>query len=307
MQHPSQEELVSYGITPEFIEFIRSLNYNTFRDFSTDGAGPTDAPTSGAEAPDAPALNPWQVRHAMLVVRAVHEVNELRYVLCPRYMDDQRFWQVYFALSKSHLPSIAFSWKDGDALPRISGEQDDKDKDPDPFMSLTGLQDQLKTFGTKIQAAASAAATAAKHAKGPGGVELATLLPLGVGAAGGSTAEHGTAAVPDTAGGAAGLSQEGNSLGGPTQSGSLLEADPDLEAYLQVADDARDDLADSVGEEDLDVEEELDLDKYLNELSAEVEEGGLPMEGDGSGDDDVDGVDVDAVLRELQEEEESEK
>ena len=103
------------------------------------------------------------------------------------------------------------------------------------------------------------------------------------------------------------MSQEGNSLGGPTQSGSLLEADPDLEAYLQVADDARDDLADSVGEEDLDVEEELDLDKYLNELSAEVEEGGLPMEGDGSGDDDVDGVDVDAVLRELQEEEESEK
>lgn len=298
LQPPSQNELISYGISPEFIEFIRSLNYNTFRDFSSDGAGPTDAPASGADAPDAPALNPWQVRHAMLVVRVVQEVNELRYVLCPRYMDDQRFWQVYFALAKPHLPSAAFSWEEGDTLPPISGAQDDKDTDPDPFMSLTGFQDQIKHIGTKLQAAATAAATAAKHAKGPGGVELATLLPLGVGAT-----RDGADAVQDDAGGATGLTQDASLP--LSQSGTLLEADPDLEAYLQVADEARDELADSVGEEDLDVEEDLDLDQYLNELSAEVEEGGLPLDEEGGDGDEVDGVDVDAVLRELQEEEEN--
>ena len=39
-----------------------------------------------AAAGDAAAhrLNPWQVEHAKLVVLAVKEVNELRFVLCPR-------------------------------------------------------------------------------------------------------------------------------------------------------------------------------------------------------------------------------
>lgn len=36
------------------------------------------------------------------------EINELRFVLCPKRMTDSQFWQVYFSLAKSFLPAEAF-------------------------------------------------------------------------------------------------------------------------------------------------------------------------------------------------------
>lgn len=323
IQAPSETELISYGITSKFIEFIRSLNYNTFRDFSAGkDQGPTDAPASGEDAPDAPSLNAWQVRHAMLVVRAVKEVNELRYVLCPRYMQDQKFWEIYFALAASHLPAVASTWKEGDSLPLIAGTSQG---DEDSFMSVTGLQGHLKTIGTKIQAAATAAT---KGKVGGGGVELSSLLPLG-GTSSGS-------AAADSADGS-GIKVTSEEAKNSAHGGALLETDPDLEAYLQTADEEREgnykynlDASEGGGgggsgsggggtsnelDEQLCLREDrgdnaedddLDLDRYLNELSAEVgdAEGGEEGEkdGDSSGDGAGDHGDVEAALRELQDE-----
>ncbi|KAL4549549.1 hypothetical protein Ndes2526B_g04557 [Nannochloris sp. 'desiccata'] len=281
---PSETELISYGITSRFIEFIRSLNYNTFRDFSAGkAAGPTEAPASGEDAPDAPSLNAWQVRHAMLVVRAVKEVNELRYVLCPRYMPDQQFWEVYFALAASHLPAVASTWREGDSLPPVAG--------------------------------ANQATAATKGNVGTGGVELTSLLPLG-GSFGGTIA----AAADSTSGsGMKGVLSEGTSHS--ARGGALLETDPDLEAYLQTADDEREgtyhlDCSEGGGGTDNGLEkqlqfgedtgdteddDDLDLDQYLNELSAEVgdaEEVGEEDTDGGNGEVD----DVEAALRVLQDE-----
>ena len=48
-----------------------------------------------------------QERHAMLVVQVVKEINELRYVLCPKRMTDVQFWQIYFRLADKYLPEEA--------------------------------------------------------------------------------------------------------------------------------------------------------------------------------------------------------
>jgi hypothetical protein len=49
-----------------------------------------------------------QEQHAMLVVQSTREINELRYVLCPKRMSDATFWQIYFALARKRLPDAAF-------------------------------------------------------------------------------------------------------------------------------------------------------------------------------------------------------
>jgi hypothetical protein len=257
------------------------------------------------------------------VVRAVGEVNELRFVLCPRYMTDQRFWAVYFALVQRQLPEAAARWAPGDALPPVSGDADaGRDED---FMSLAGLGSQLRTLSTKLQAAAaqsgasppllppplvvaSSASTCspalltsppARCAGGPAGLELTSFLSGAMaraspGAEGG--APPGDAAAPRPgAGGDAG--------------GAMLQSDPDLEAYLQVGAAGGDSSGGSEGggdggSDDGPSGEELDLDEYLNELSAEVGDGEGGEGGGSGGDGDDDAVDVDAALRELAAEEE---
>ena len=44
----------------------------------------------------------------MLVVQVVKEINELRYVLCPKRMTDAQFWQIYFQLAHKYLPDMAW-------------------------------------------------------------------------------------------------------------------------------------------------------------------------------------------------------
>ena len=222
-------------------------------------------------------------------------------------MPDQKFWQVYFALTGSHLPAIASTYKEGDPLPPVSGA---KEEDEDTFMSLTGIQGHLKTIGTKIQAAATAATKG--KVGGSGGVELSSLLPLSVAGGTGSsrTTADGTGTLEST-----GPGGESTNSAHEVRGGALLEADPDLEAYLQTADDERqenystqnrteiDDTQRNLEDGDVD-EDDLDLDQYLNELSAEVggENEEIEAENGGDDDDDDDGIDVEAVLKELQDE-----
>lgn len=49
-----------------------------------------------------------QAKHAMLVCLAVREMNELRFVLVPKFLSDEQFWAIYFALTRSQLPAEAF-------------------------------------------------------------------------------------------------------------------------------------------------------------------------------------------------------
>lgn len=160
-------------------------------------------------------------------------------------------------------------------------------------MSFTGVGNQLKTLSGKLQAAAVAAAHVGAESTG---VELATFLPL--------SGAHGTAAGTTGAGtsGGDGVDTDASSGAGAGSGGAMLQVDPDLEEYLRGA--AGSDV-DEVGSEEAVARvlgdggegEELDLDKYLKELSAEVADG-EGGEGEGEGDS-TDGVDVDAVLREM--------
>jgi hypothetical protein len=156
MQPPTDADLEAYGITPDFRDFIRSLNYSVFRDYPAPpspqgGEGGAGSPGAGETSVPPPPLNPWQARHASLVVRSVLEVDQLRYILCPRYMTDERFWTVYFALAARNLPAGAGTWAEGDTLPPLSGDVAEVEGVGSPLSELGG---HLKELGAKIQGAA---------------------------------------------------------------------------------------------------------------------------------------------------------
>ena len=44
----------------------------------------------------------------LALVTQVKEINELRFVLCPKRMNDAQFWTVYFTLAQKYLPPEAF-------------------------------------------------------------------------------------------------------------------------------------------------------------------------------------------------------
>ncbi|KAL4421629.1 hypothetical protein ABPG75_010920 [Micractinium tetrahymenae] len=298
---PSAEELSAYGVTPEFAEFVHTLNYSAFRDFPAEhllpaggeGGGSSSSSSTAAAVPGGPAyrLNPWQVRHATLVVQALKEVNELRFVLCPKYMTDEHFWHVYFTLARKYLPDAAFSWTPGQPLLFADKAAAAAGGSGDAF-SLTELGDQLKRLGSKIQSATSAGAQR--------GLEFTTSLTRGAAAGAAASSSSGPSAEAPAAPGAtaagaggAGLAAAAGAAGaadaaaGAAPASSLLEEDPDLEAYLQVAintsgggsggEEEGSGGYDEVGDED------LDLDSYINELSAEVEAAAAAEEEGGGG------------------------
>ncbi len=53
------------------------------RDFPPEHLAPLSPGAAAGVAGDQ-QLNPWQAQHARLVCQVVKEVNELRFVLCPR-------------------------------------------------------------------------------------------------------------------------------------------------------------------------------------------------------------------------------
>ncbi|KAI3429723.1 hypothetical protein D9Q98_010039 [Chlorella vulgaris] len=268
-----QAELEAFGITPEFGEFVRTLNYSAFRDFPTErllpaADGGAAAGNTAAAVSPAYQLNPWQVRHATLVVQALKEVNELRFVLCPKYMTDEHFWHVYFTLARKYLPDKAFSWSATDVLPSFGPSADQSD---DVF-SLTGMGKELLRLGSQLQQGASSAV-------GASGLELTKLVS---GSGGSSSAASTTQPGAGSTGAGGGVVQPGGAAAaaraGPAS--GMLEEDPDLEAYLQVAisnsqpgsnegeEGSGYDVASGVGEGE---DEDLDLDSYINELTEEVE------------------------------------
>lgn len=117
---PTPEDLAAYGIAPPFVEFLAGLTVRTFRDFPTDVECKVDVgPRAEAQGPW--ALTPWQEIHARLVLWAVPEINDYRYVLCPRRMSEERFWAVYFVLVRSKLADFVEP-DDPAAEPGLGGE-----------------------------------------------------------------------------------------------------------------------------------------------------------------------------------------
>ncbi|KAF5831082.1 hypothetical protein DUNSADRAFT_13638 [Dunaliella salina] len=80
------EELARYAITDELCEFVSGLTYSTFSDMDMDALARSNkaraAPSDNNE--DGTRLNPWQERHAMLVLSKVEQLQHLRFALCPK-------------------------------------------------------------------------------------------------------------------------------------------------------------------------------------------------------------------------------
>lgn len=121
---PSTKELEAYGIDDDFLVFLRGLTYSTFRDFS--GLPEADDVGFVDNGHGVMRLNPWQEQHANLVLRTVKELQDLRYVLCPRRMEEERFWKIYFALAYRNLPEGCITGKlPGGRIVKSSDENSD--------------------------------------------------------------------------------------------------------------------------------------------------------------------------------------
>lgn len=234
---PSKEQLEAYGISSDFQSFVRSLTYSTFRDFPQE---PADARSSAEvqQHKDGRYLTSWQEQHALLVVQAVTEINELRFVLCPKRMTDKQFWHTYFHLARKHLPPEAFD-------PHFQPKQPPTAAAEQPVDFQTRLQQlsaSAQHWGTST--AASVAALAGKSS----GADSQSLNAAGAKADSSGSEMH---------------AREGQQADG-------LAADSDLEAYLQDAMGREGE--DAPGEEyagSTDTSEgDDDFDQYLRELNA---------------------------------------
>lgn len=98
----NKHQLEAFGLNSNFKDFVRSLDYGTFRDYNEQEM---DRNVGFIEDPDGNIrLNDWQVEHAKLALSEFEELNHLRYLLCPKRMSEEKFWLVYFSLAQSHLP-----------------------------------------------------------------------------------------------------------------------------------------------------------------------------------------------------------
>jgi len=92
----SAEEDEEIGVTPQLLDFLRTLSPDAFK------AAALQLQGGSAEAA-AGDLTSWQERHAVLVLSKAKELAKIRYDLCPRHMKDKQFWKIYFLLSKSYI------------------------------------------------------------------------------------------------------------------------------------------------------------------------------------------------------------
>lgn len=266
-----------YGITQDYIEtHVRQLDYSSFRDHAAAAAAVVEDQNKVEEEF---RMNAWQERHALLLVKYVKEIDELRYVLCPKYMNDGEFWKTYFELMKEHLPKIAFTWKEGCPLPKRSMNNSDNLSKNDSFEYL---ESQLRTLHRK---ASSAVAKASEST----GVDVSKLFgqPVEIDA---------VASDGDVVG-------DNNGIAPRT---TMLDVDPDLEEYLGDEDDGEGAPEDNDNDDD--------LDEYLNELTGGYVEAsvatdasdGTPKHLEVQEDEDIDikDEDIEALIQDIQLEDE---
>lgn len=139
-------------------------------------------------------------------------------------MTDEHFWHVYFSLTRQHLPDVAYTWSPGDKLPIWKSEAAASQ------LSISTIGSQLKQFGSRIHDTAAAASS---------GMELATFPSLnglrrfqGEDKPSSDTAH--VKAVGMLPGDKEVAPEAPRVVKGSVEPTPVLEADPDLEAYLQV-------------------------------------------------------------------------
>ena len=290
---PSLSELRLYGITPEFKDFVRSLTYSTFRDYPVDELDTFPSASTGREMH---YLFPWQERHAMLIVQAVKEINELRFVLCPKRMTDEHFWRIYFSLTKKQLPETAF---DPTFIPDGIAQQ------PAPSNPLSNFDLQNKVQQLSSAARQLGEETTARLRSAAG--TLSSQSPTAPAAQSPKYAddlgELAARGLPDKDGATATSSLSAHQgTDASVTSRDALALDQDLDDYLKDAKQPGD--GHNGGHIGSDEEEEGndDFDKYINEL-----EQGTEREGAHSAEDDAESsgeeLDIDEYMKDLQAEE----
>lgn len=316
---PSKSELTEYSITPEFMEFVRSLTYSTFRDFqhgdtaasppatSAQPEAGSSATGSREEATDAKAsgterLTPWQEKHALLVVRSVQEINELRFVLVPKRMADQEFWHIYFTLACKYLPAHAFD-PTHSAAPSTQRGSSSQGAAGLASFDLQDRFQQLSTSAKQWGAQASAslqAATASGQRQGL--IPQALWQKMSPAQQSHASAQMAAADLADLAHRPATSSHAPSDAlpvsTVPREPDNELAADPDLEAYLrdvsaeaggaaashtaQGDHSSKHGRVDAGGDEDDDDEDgdiDEDFDKYISELNDDGDEDDAVLEG----------------------------
>ena len=231
----SAQELESYGITEHYVNKVSALHFSTFRDYPAESLLPLP------EDATVFVLNAWQLRHAQLICHAVKEMGDLRFMLCPKYMKDERFWHIYFSMLKPDLPPEAFLDAEGGA--GQPAEPAAAEGGPDVVQGV--LQELKSTWHALEQGIGKTRETLAAH------VATATRNEP---AAGGEGLEMGASALPRAPREAAPAPAPAVE---PETSGLVI--DPDLEAYLQVEEG-------DAGDEGVDLPD-MDFDDYLNELT----------------------------------------
>ncbi|XP_048551829.1 uncharacterized protein LOC125531480, partial [Triticum urartu] len=76
-----EEDAEELGVTPQLLDFLRTLSPDAFKSFPSRGS-----------AESAAELSDWQQRHAVLVLARAKELAKVRYDLCPRHMKEKQFW-----------------------------------------------------------------------------------------------------------------------------------------------------------------------------------------------------------------------
>ena len=227
---PTEADLVAVAIDADFKAWAKTLSYASFCDGQSDGA----PATPDAAAPPPPPLTPWQSRHALLIVQAAPEVDELRYVLVPKRLTERAFWARYFSLARARLPAVAF---DADAPAPVAE------------VAAPSSSNTAAAFGARLSALAagvvgggsSAAATlpeeAAPAPPPPAHQELGDDFDKYLEELGADDAGSGGGG-----GGARGADGGGDAAGGDGGAGDDDDDDLDLEDYmndLEAEDEAR--------------------------------------------------------------------
>lgn len=294
---PSLSELRQYGITPEFKDFVRSLTYSTFRDYPVEELDMAESVSTDREMH---YLLPWQERHAMLVVQSVKEINELRFVLCPKRMTDEQFWKIYFNLTKKQLPEAAF---DPSFVPEIPAKQAAA-TNPLSGFDLQSRVQQLSTAArhlgeettARLRSAAGGLSAAQSPKSNPGeqaspkyADDLGELASRGL---------HDKEAATATSSLSA---QQGTDAS--VTSRDALALDQDLDEYLKDAREPGNGRGND-GEHPASDDEEGndDFDKYINELEQAGGHGDDPAAED-SAESSGEELDIDEYMKDLQAEE----
>jgi len=96
---PSEEqsqksEMERYRVTEEMVSFVKGLTSDMFLAKSQEWP---------KEDNESWKLTPWQENHVLQILKVSKELRDCRYLLTPKKMSEQRFWEIYFALSQKLL------------------------------------------------------------------------------------------------------------------------------------------------------------------------------------------------------------